>query len=683
MLKNKRLKEAIENVGMVNNIDGQNFEKDFVGTAPVSYADAVIRARKRKEACKKAYEDQVKVARAALKKEVSNEEHPEPLGKIRGKRDRKMTLDEGLFESFDDEHLGHRDDQKYGNKTESRGCAKNNARRRKTVKSGTKEALTEDRGKNLCETYDSGFGTYEIKRALKKELGIDAKVSVDDDGDDCVSFEVDGKEYRVFPDLFSPYSYRLGDGFDPFRTVYSTEDAIKEVKEELEKIVNDEDSVNDEDTDNNEDTDNDEAYEALIKALDRYLDDEIEWEIEYELDTDSLSPDDTILGHAMKPIFLDKLPHETQKKLVFNPDNIDYSDMINLLEREDFKRYIDRVRTIKRRLGNSIVESQSKKKSRVRKHAIKEDVNKVSYPEYEDNEDDVCPECGKEPCECKVEESLYPAYVSYQGKKMRVQGVRPDGKYALSEPKYSGLDITNHPEYLVYVSKEDVEPLSVIVYPNGGEVTDIDLDRALSYQYGTDRDMDNSKYTDDEKQRAVNYWLKKTDGFDPYEESMKKVEQLEESKEDAKVFRVTYKHSPTVFSSVMVKAANEDEAKQKLAVKEPGKDIVGVSVMSDAEVKDMTNRGMSLMEAKIIDDFSSYEPWGAAVSTFDNIQNADKMDALEQLIDEMYPDGIDKTELNDLLAFESDWVYSMLDMPHDEDVVYDDVAVEVEDDEEE
>lgn len=389
MLKNKRLKEAIENVGMVNNIDGQNFEKDFVGTAPVSYADAVLRARKRKEACKKAYEDQVKVAKEALKKEVSNEEHPEPLDKIRGNKERKMTLDEGLFESFDDEHLGHGDD--------------------------------------------------------------------------------------------------------------------------------------------------------------------------------------------------------------------------------------------------------------------------------------VCPECGKDPCECNIEESLYPAYVSYQGKKMRVQGVRPDGKYALSEPKYSGLDITNRPEYLVYVSKEDVEPLSVIVYPNGKEVTDIDLDRALSYQYGTDRDMDNSKYTDDEKQRAVNYWLKKTDGFDPYEESMKKVEQLEESEEDAKIFRVTYKHSPTVFSSVMVKAANEDEAKQRLAVKEPGKDIVGVSVMSDDEVSDMTSRGMSLMEAKVIDDFSSYEPWGAAVSTFDNIQNAGKMDALEQLIDDMYPDGINKTELNDLLAFESDWVYSMLVMPSEED----------------
>lgn len=61
---------------------------------------------------------------------------------------------------------------------------------------------------------------------------------------------------------------------------------------------------------------------------------------------------------------------------------------------------------------------------------------------------------------------------------------------------------------------------SVIRYPNGMKVTDIDLDRALNYQYGTDRDKDNSKYTDEEKQRAVNYWLKKTDPS-PYDKSSK------------------------------------------------------------------------------------------------------------------------------------------------------------------
>ena len=52
----KKLREAIENIDMVNNIDGQDFDKEFVGTAPVSYADAVLRARKHREDAKKGCE---------------------------------------------------------------------------------------------------------------------------------------------------------------------------------------------------------------------------------------------------------------------------------------------------------------------------------------------------------------------------------------------------------------------------------------------------------------------------------------------------------------------------------------------------------------------------------------------------------------------------------------------------
>lgn len=222
--------------------------------------------------------------------------------------------------------------------------------------------------------------------------------------------------------------------------------------------------------------------------------------------------------------------------------------------------------------------------------------------EHLGHEDDVCPKCGKEPCECKVEEDLYPEYVSYQGKKMRVQGLRPDGKYALSEPEYSGLDVTDHPEYLIDVDKDEVES-------------------------------------------------------------------LEESREDAKIFRVTYKHSPEVFSSVMIKAEDEDEAKKKLSVKHPSKDIVGVQVMSDDEVKDMTHRGMSLIEAVVLQQFSDYQPWEGAIDTYERIKSANKLDALDRLIEEMYPDGIDMTELNDLLWFDSEWVFSMLNIPSEDEEV--------------
>lgn len=397
----KKLREAIENIDMVNNIDGQDFDKEFVGTAPVSYADAVLRARKHREDAKKGCEEQTKLAEEVLEKEISNAEHPEPLDKIKVNEEGKMTLDEGLFESLTEES---------------------------NDVSLAKEALNE-----IIERIHLGMSGLE--ELLDLDISDDARSRIDD--------------------------------------------AASDIAQVLDRL-------------------------SLVAR--KYLKE---------------SFDDEHLGHG----------------------------------------------------------------------------------------DDVCPKCGKNPCECKVEESLYPEYVSYQGKKMRVQGIRPDGKYALSEPKYSGLDITNHPEYLIDVDKNEVEALGECVHT-----------------------------------------------------------EIKEGSEEKKVYRVTYKHSPEVFSSVMVKASSEDEAKQKLSVKKPGKDIVGVSVMSDDEVNDMTNRGMSLMEAKIVDDFSSYEPWDAAVSTFDNIQNAGKMDALEQLIDDMYPDGINRTELNDLLAYESDWVYSMLDMPNEEDI---------------
>ena len=337
----KSLKEAIENVGMVNNVDGQTFDKDFVGTAPVSYADAVIRMREAKKNNEKMLEEQRKRAMEALKKETSNDEHPEPIKKIKVSEDGKLTLNESLFESFEDEHLG--------------------------------------------------------KVELKEWMPSHA-----------VWVKKDGK--------WKPYS---------------------------------------------------------------------------ALDFDALSDEEVA---AFKGLGYDDV------KLLPNDGS----------EPEE------------------VVESM------------------------------VCPECGKQPCECNMEESA----------------------------------------------------------------------------------------------------------------------------EEVKVFRVTYKHSPEVFSSVMVKAASEDEAKKKLSTKKPGKDIVGVSVMTDDEVEDMRKRGMSLMEAKVVDDFANYEPWDGAVNTFDTIQDAGKMNALEQLIDDMYPDGIDKTELNDLLAYESDWVYSMLDMSaEEEDSDEDEPAVDFDEEE--
>lgn len=39
--------------------------------------------------------------------------------------------------------------------------------------------------------------------------------------------------------------------------------------------------------------------------------------------------------------------------------------------------------------------------------------------------------------------------------------------------------------------------------------------------------------------------------------------------------------------------------------------------------------------------------WGNATNTLEEVQNHEKEDELMELLDELYPDGVDKVELND------------------------------------
>ena len=66
---------------------------------------------------------------------------------------------------------------------------------------------------------------------------------------------------------------------------------------------------------------------------------------------------------------------------------------------------------------------------------------------------------------------------------------------------------------------------------------------------------------------------------------------------------------------------------------------------------------------KIIVDFSNYEPWSGAVSTYERIQNEGKLGNLETILEDIYPDGLDETALNDLLWFDSDAVFEWLGLP--------------------
>jgi len=68
---------------------------------------------------------------------------------------------------------------------------------------------------------------------------------------------------------------------------------------------------------------------------------------------------------------------------------------------------------------------------------------------------------------------------------------------------------------------------------------------------------------------------------------------------------------------------------------------------------------------RIINDTETlirFQAWSGAVDTQNTIIEAGKAEEFEQLIDELYPDGISDVGLNDLLWFESDWIYEQLGM---------------------
>ena len=59
-------------------------------------------------------------------------------------------------------------------------------------------------------------------------------------------------------------------------------------------------------------------------------------------------------------------------------------------------------------------------------------------------------------------------------------------------------------------------------------------------------------------------------------------------------------------------------------------------------------------------DLNSFEAWSGAKETLERIQREGKCEELENVLEELYPDGMTETELNDLLWFEPETVYEWL-----------------------
>lgn len=64
---------------------------------------------------------------------------------------------------------------------------------------------------------------------------------------------------------------------------------------------------------------------------------------------------------------------------------------------------------------------------------------------------------------------------------------------------------------------------------------------------------------------------------------------------------------------------------------------------------------------------TKYQPWSGAISTYETIVEAGKQEEFENLIEELYPNGIEETLLNDILWFESDWILESLGLSEEEE----------------
>lgn len=68
---------------------------------------------------------------------------------------------------------------------------------------------------------------------------------------------------------------------------------------------------------------------------------------------------------------------------------------------------------------------------------------------------------------------------------------------------------------------------------------------------------------------------------------------------------------------------------------------------------------MKIIMEKSLENF---EAWSGAIDTKNKIVESSKCEEFDALIEELYPEGLTETELNDLLWFESDWLFESLDI---------------------
>ena len=73
---------------------------------------------------------------------------------------------------------------------------------------------------------------------------------------------------------------------------------------------------------------------------------------------------------------------------------------------------------------------------------------------------------------------------------------------------------------------------------------------------------------------------------------------------------------------------------------------------------------------KIVKEMSlaDFTPHHGAIPTYNKVKEADKLDLLETLLEEiMYTTILTEEDLNDLFWFDSEWIYEILGMKEEEE----------------
>ena len=67
------------------------------------------------------------------------------------------------------------------------------------------------------------------------------------------------------------------------------------------------------------------------------------------------------------------------------------------------------------------------------------------------------------------------------------------------------------------------------------------------------------------------------------------------------------------------------------------------------------------------DGIGNFKPWGGATDTWEKIENENRLDDLERELEDLYPDGLSETGLNDLLRYDPEWVLGLVGIEENDD----------------